>query len=106
MKYDICMDIAIIKQYVSSGKYVISRHADNERKADGLMIAEVKDALLTGEVLEQYSDTGRGESCLIVGFRGQVPIHIVCGWHGDRIVIITVYIPSPPKFGDPWTRGG
>jgi len=29
----------------------------------------------------------------------------VCGWRGEKIVLITVYIPRPPKFIDPWTRG-
>ena len=37
--------------------------------------------ILTGEILEQYPDTGRGESCLILGFSVTKPIHVVCGWH-------------------------
>ncbi|MEW5692660.1 MAG: DUF4258 domain-containing protein [Candidatus Hydrogenedentota bacterium] len=56
--------------------------------------------------MEEYPDTGRGESCLVVGFSKNVPIHIVCGRRGDYISLITVYIPCPPKFIDPWTRGG
>jgi hypothetical protein len=61
--------------------------------------------LLNGKILEQYADSGRGESCLVVGFAGEIPVHAVCGWHGEKIVLITVYIPGPPKFVDPWTRG-
>jgi len=57
-------------------------------------------------MLEQYSDTGRGESCLVVGLTEQTPIHIVCGWLGEKIALVTIYIPGPPKFVDPWTRGG
>ncbi|WP_431191222.1 DUF4258 domain-containing protein [Leptolyngbya subtilissima] len=37
-------------------------HADIERKADDLTLMQVEEALLNGEVLEQYPDTGRGES--------------------------------------------
>jgi hypothetical protein len=33
------------------------------------------------------------------------PIHTVCGWRGEKVAFITVYIPKPPKFIDPWTRG-
>jgi hypothetical protein len=66
---------------------------------------QVEAALLNGEILEQYSDTGRGESCLIVGFADRLPIHIICGWRGDKVAVITLYIPRPPKFVDPWTRG-
>ena len=80
-------------------------HADIERKADDLTLEQVEQALLRGRILEAYPDTGRGESCLIVGFSADIPIHIVCGWRGDKVVLITVYVPKPPKFKDPWTRG-
>ncbi|MGR3179203.1 MAG: hypothetical protein ACUZ8E_14215 [Candidatus Anammoxibacter sp.] len=33
------------------------------------------------------------------------PIHIVCGEMEGELVIITVYIPSPPKFKNPYERG-
>ena len=49
-------------------------------------------------------DSGRGESCLMLGFSEKIPIHTVCGWRGNRIAIITVYVPKPPKFIDPYTR--
>jgi len=32
------------------------------------------------------------------------PIHIVCGEMGGDLVIITVYIPTAPKFKNPWSR--
>jgi hypothetical protein len=99
------MDIEEIKTKVRANEYIYSHHADLERKADDLTLAQVEDALLTGEILEQYPDTGRGESCLVVGFSGDTPIHAVCGWRGDKVVLITVYIPGPPQFVDPRTRG-
>ena len=99
------MEIESIKTKIQREKYVYSSHADLERKADGLTFHEIEIALLNGEILEQYPDTGRGESCLIVGFSDDIPIHIVCGWRGEKIVIITVYVPKPPKFINPWTRG-
>ncbi len=99
------MDIAVIKEKLRTDQYVYSLHADVERQADGLTFAQIEQALLTGEVLECYADTGRGESCLIVGFADNIPIHAVCGWRGEQVAIITVYIPRPPKFVDPWTRG-
>jgi len=44
------------------------------------MISEVREALINGIILEQYEDTGRGESCLVAGFTDiGKPIHIVCG---------------------------
>lgn len=63
------MDLETIKNAIKADLYLYSFHADIERKADNLTIAQVEEALLNGEILEQYSDTGRGSSCLIVGFR-------------------------------------
>jgi hypothetical protein len=99
------VDLETIKAKIRADEYVYTSHGDLERKADSLTLAQVEEALLAGEVLESYTDTGRGESCLIVGFSGEQPIHGVCGWLGAKVAIITVYIPTPPKFTDPWTRG-
>jgi hypothetical protein len=99
------MNIETIQERVQNDQYLYSLHAEIERKADGLTFAQVETALLSGEILEHYPDTGRGESCLVVGFSGEIPIHMVCGWRGRKVALITVYIPTPPKFVDPWTRG-
>ena len=90
---------------VRAGKFVYSAHADVERRADDLTFAELRAALLSCEILEEYPDSGRGPSCLVCGFAGSKPIHAVCGRRGDSIAVVTVYIPGPPKFSDPWTRG-
>jgi hypothetical protein len=99
------MDIEEIKGKVRNNEYAYSYHADLERKSEDLTVARIEQALLDGEILEQYKDTGRGESCLILGFSEDLPIHVVCGWRGQSVVLITVYVPRPPKFTDPWTRG-
>ena len=95
-----------IKQQVANGDYYFSMHGDQERQRDNLTILEIEEALIRGIVLEEYEDTGRGTSCLVVGFTDKgKPIHIVCGHRGDKLVIITVYIPEPPKFRNPYERG-
>ena len=96
----------LIQQKVQSEEYFFSRHGDEERKNDNLTIIEVEEAILNGQVLEEYKDDTRGESCLVVGFTNAAkPIHIVCGTTGETLVIITVYIPTPPKFKNPYERG-
>ncbi len=101
------MNLPDIQARIREGAFLESRHARNERSHDNLTLHEVEAALLSGGILEQYPDTGRGESCLIVGFSGATAIHIVCGWSGpgkNAVVLVTVYKPGPPKFSDPWTR--
>ena len=100
------MDLEQIKAKVGSNEFFLSAHADTERDNDNLEVAQIRESILNGQVLEHYADTGRGESCLIVGFAGEQAIHAVCGWAADdRLIIITVYIPRPPHFTDPFTRG-
>jgi hypothetical protein len=100
------MDIEEVKRKVRHDLYVFTHHADVERRAEQLTFAEIEEAVLNGQILEYYPDAGRGECCLVVGFAREKPIHSICGWYGDKLAIITVYIPRPPKFVDPWTRGG
>ncbi len=102
------MTIGEIQTVVRAGRYYESRHAKNERESDNLTLAEVEEAILSGSILESYPDTGRGRSCLVLGFAGAVPVHVVCAWSAhrtDQLVLVTVYVPKPPKFTDPRTRG-
>jgi len=47
----------------------------------------------------------RGQSCLILGYSNNRPIHIVCGYTPIKWVrIITVYIPKLPKWINDKTR--
>jgi hypothetical protein len=100
------MDIGWIKRNVKDQAYYLSKHGDTQRQSHNLTIAEVEEALLNGIILEQYEDTGRGMSCLVVGFTCEgKPIHAVCGRRGVNLVVVTVYIPMAPKFKNPYERG-
>ncbi len=100
------LSIRWIQDRIRSGRYKFSQHGDEERNNDNLTVMEVKEAILAGRILEQYKDTGRGESCLVVGFTETgKPIHVACGRREEYAVIITVYVPKPPKFKSPYDRG-
>lgn len=95
-----------IQSCIQDGNYYFSAHGDQERQNDNLLIGSIETALLNGKILEEYEDTGRGESCLVMGFTDtNKPVHIVCGRMGDSLVIVTVYIPAKPKFKNPFERG-
>jgi hypothetical protein len=99
-------DINWIRIKIEKCEYYFTNHGEQERQNDNLSIAEVEEALLNGMVLEEYRDDIRGGSCLVVGFTNSgKPIHIVCGKFEGDLVIITVYIPVPPKFKNPYQRG-
>ena len=106
------MDLQEIQQHVRNGNYELSFHAQQERLEENLDIIEIEAALAgSAEILEEYPNDPRGESCLVLGFPGSRPVHVVLGWAerkqdgSRRLRVITVYILSLPKWTDPRTRG-
>ena len=101
------LTVNFIKQCVVNGDFELSLHADEERLAEGLTVTDIESVLHSGELLEDYPDDPRGHSCLILGDAQKQPVHIVCGMTKQkRLLIITVYLPSPPKWKDERTRSG
>lgn len=101
------MDLQEIQRLLMEGRYEISFHAQQERLEENLDIEQIEEAIVhSGEILEQYPDDPRGESCLTLGFAGDVAIHVVLGWATRVLRLITVYKPTLPKWLDPRTRGG
>jgi hypothetical protein len=106
------MDLAELRGLVIQGRYEFSAHAQRERLAEDLDVIGIEQALLNGEILEQYPSDLRGESCLVLGFSGARPIHVVLGWASrveperTTLRVITVYVPQAPKWSDARTRGG
>ena len=65
------MDIHIIQQLVKQGTYEFSVHAQQERLEEDLDVTEIEEAIIQGEILEQYPDDPRGESCLVLVVLGR-----------------------------------
>ncbi|MBP7869625.1 MAG: DUF4258 domain-containing protein [Candidatus Hydrogenedentes bacterium] len=104
MQYDVDNIITIhwIKKCVLASEYLISKHAEDERKNDNLSLSDIESVLLNGDTIEHYSDTGRGPSCLVCGTVNHKPIHVVCGKNKHSwLIIITVYRPAWPKWNAP-----
>ncbi len=99
------LDLAWIRERIRKNEYLYSFHADEERRNEGLSIAEVEEALLNGQILEDYPDDPRGPSCLVCGSSRGRPIHVICGRNRSGwLVLITVYIPMMPKWKSPTER--
>lgn len=99
------MEIEEIKKKIRHDEYEISSHAEKERYDEDITISDLEITIFEGEIIEDYSDDPRGQSCLILGHSQNRPIHIVCGYSTLKwIRIITVYIPKPPKWINERTR--
>jgi len=95
-----------IRAEIAAQSYEISLHADDERLADHLTVSQLEYALSSCQIIEHYPGDPRGESCLVVGFTPEAtPVHIVCGKNrSELLILVTVYIPTMPKWRDPYTR--
>ncbi|MBI4551633.1 MAG: DUF4258 domain-containing protein [Candidatus Latescibacteria bacterium] len=99
------LTIEFIQQSTASGFYEISLHADEERLDEGLTVDDLEEVVKSVELLEDYPDDPRGHSCLVLGYIDRRPVHVVCGLtKQDKLILITVYRPTMPKWKDERTR--
>ena len=91
---------------VKQDRFRLTEHADKERENDGLRISDLRNTFVTSILIEDYPEDQRGHSSLILGYaHSEKPIHIVCAIDkNDIVVIITVYIPTMPKWKSPTER--
>lgn len=94
------------REQVAQDKFYLSHHAQIERGEEQISIDDIVESILNGTVIETYPDDPRGESCLFSGQgKDKRWIHVLCGnFYEQHLMIITVYIPTKPKWIDPFTR--
>jgi hypothetical protein len=94
-----------VEELVHAGRFEFSKHAEREREADTISMAELEEALINCEGIEDYPDDPRGASFLALGFSKDRPIHAVCAIRNDpdELLLVTVYDPS--KSPAEWTEG-
>ena len=82
-------------------KILFLPHAIKQMSRPDRMITtdEVREAVLSGEIIEEYLEDQRGESCLVMNTIGNRIIHVVCAPKAEYLSVITAYSPSP----DQWT---
>lgn len=99
------MDIKWIKEQVEKKNYQLKLHALERSSMRGIDPLEIKEALLNGEIIEDYPDDRRGPSCLICGKSSAGrDLHLVCGVAYNILWIITAYEPDPEEWIDSKTR--
>lgn len=81
---------------VRLGQYVVSFSHTEKIRSRMISLEEIETAILSGTIIEPYSDDSRGPSCLIFGLSHEPrPLHVVCGnLEHDELLIITAYEPD------------
>ena len=99
----------IIKSVRSSAakRIIYLPHAVRQMSLPGRMItvADVRNVVEGGQLVEDYPEDTRGHSCLILGYGlNGIPIHVVCSPKNDYLAIITAYVPSLQEWEDDYKK--
>ena len=97
------MKIEAIKEKIDQGRYIISFTHTEKLRQRRIKAEDLEQAVKTGTIIEDYPEDRRGPSCLILGFVGKRPLHMVCGrLDADEILIITAYEPDLVEWESDW----
>ena len=95
------IDIETLRKYFAEDKIFATNHASDHFRQRGISIKDVRNAVNSGEIIEQYPDDYPNPSCLILGknLRGE-NIHAVLSDSGTSSKIIMAYFPDVEKWND------
>ena len=95
-----------IQAKVAAGDFEFSRHAVDQTLRWQISVQEIREAVATGQVIEDYPSDRYGRSCLLLGYTQKTrPLHVQCSDPARALVkIITVYEPDPNQWVDFVTR--
>lgn len=89
------MNIEIIKNLCLQNKLQWTNHILVRLLQRNIKISDVKEAILSGKIIEEYPDDYPHSSCLILGITlNKQKLHVVCGVDKDLLWPITAYKPS------------
>lgn len=94
------MDILGIQKAVHESAIFFTDHAVRQMAKRNIDDLEVCEAILSGEIIEEYPDDKYSPSCLVYGRTlKERHLHVVCSLP-PRVRIVTVYDPDPDEWTD------
>lgn len=93
------IDINTLRKYYTEDKVFMTQHASERCRQRGIRKKDIRNAVLNGEIIEQYPEDFPFPSCLICGVSiDQKTIHVVMSSEGIGSRIITAYFPDFEKW--------
>lgn len=93
------INIKNLLMYYESDKVFVTAHATERFRQRGIKAKDIRNAVKTGEIIEQYPEDYPYPSCLILGKTTESKlIHVVMSDEGSMSRIITAYFPSEEKW--------
>lgn len=95
------IDIKMIKQLVKDKKIRWTNHVIIRLLQRNINQKDVENALINGEIIEEYENDYPYPSCLVFGINlNNDVLHIVCGSNDEELWIITAYYPDKKEWED------
>lgn len=95
------LDIKKIQGLIEQGKIKWTVHGLARMQERNIRIADVKNCINTGEIIEEYLDDYPYPSCLVFGYSvNHAILHTVVGMDESCVYVITSYYPDTIKFED------
>jgi len=93
------IEIENLRKYFSEDKIFATTHAAERFRQRKINIKDIRNAINSGEIIEQYPEDYPYPSCLVLGenLRGE-KIHVVLSDEGTSSRIITAYFPDVEKW--------
>lgn len=91
----------IVNQLVSSGKYRLSIHGEEEMKVDGIFPTAILMSLSLAKVVEDYPEAWKGPTVLLLQEFEGLKFHAIWGIaksNYDVATLVTAYVPDPLKW--------
>jgi hypothetical protein len=103
--YDLTAVLAQLQAKARAEAIEFTLHAQQEMVEDVISPEDVLHAIATGQILENYPEHRRGSCCLLhaQAMDGR-DLHLVCTTARASLILITAYVPLPPKWVTPTER--
>lgn len=93
------INIKTLQSYYMQDRIIISVHAQERLRQRNIRQRDIKNCIMSGEIIEQYPDDYPFPSCLIFGYAiDNKVLHVVVSDEGSICRIITAYFPNRDKF--------
>lgn len=95
-------DLDALHELMRGHNYLLTDHASRRGVQRSISSEDIEQAVLGGDVIEDYPDDKYGPSCLILGTTdaGRV-LHVQLSYP-PKVKIITLYEPSPDEWETDW----
>jgi hypothetical protein len=91
-----------LKAKFAADQFEFSQHALDQSLRRNIAVAEVREVVAAGAIIEDYPNDKYGPGCLLLGWTtARRPLHIQCSYPSRPVVkVITMYEPDPGLWTD------